>query len=225
MTVNKKNVFLSKGDCIVIFPMFEHNFIVDGSQKCQITQFEFSCDGTANFDNIFSGEDIDFIKIDNCTDVYESINSLHCYDNSLKTSEMYKLLFELEIQKLIVLISIHNKEKKDFENNFTVQPFRNVVDYIENNYADNINFELLSRQNGISSRYLRTLFLNYINFSPLDYLTLIRLEKAKDLLKNSAKTITYIAVNVGYNSCQYFSLIFKSKIGMSPKEFRKQYQL
>ena len=67
--------------------------------------------------------------------------------------------------------------------------------------------------------------MEQVGFSAVEYMTMLRIERAKDLLKNTPVSISDIAMNVGYNSFQYFSLIFKKKTGVSPKDFRNQYRM
>jgi AraC-like DNA-binding protein len=52
-------------------------------------------------------------------------------------------------------------------------------------------------------------------------LTSLRIEDAKLLLLNSELTVTEIAFSVGYGDSNYFSNIFKQKVGMSPRDYRK----
>ena len=69
--------------------------------------------------------------------------------------------------------------------------------------------------------YLYKLFKKQIGISIKEYLMNLRIEKAKDLLVNSNQPIYMIANLVGYSNNLSFNKTFKSKLGMSPKLYRK----
>lgn len=56
----------------------------------------------------------------------------------------------------------------------------------------------------------------------IEYLTDVRMEKAKELLRNSSKSIKEICLEVGYADSSYFSRIFKKNVGVSPKEYKEE---
>ncbi len=72
----------------------------------------------------------------------------------------------------------------------------------------------------LSRNYFLKLFKEEMGISFLDYVTNIRMEKAKKLLKESDETIYAVSLNVGYESQYHFSRKFKNLYGISPNEFR-----
>ena len=62
------------------------------------------------------------------------------------------------------------------------------------------------------------------NLSPIDFIRLIRLKKAAELIQEGKYRIGDICYMVGINSSSYFSKLFLKQFGMTPKEFEKQYQ-
>ena len=98
---------------------------------------------------------------------------------------------------------------------------QNVVDFIEKNYAQNHSVEFYADACKVEKYYFIKLFREYTGVSPHLYKTKIRLEKAKELLRNTKMTNSRIAEQVGYSSSYYFSRIFKIHQGMSPDTFRK----
>jgi AraC-like DNA-binding protein len=75
---------------------------------------------------------------------------------------------------------------------------------------------------GISRVQLYKKVKALLNINVNDYILSTRLQKAKYLLKNESLTIGEIASRTGFTSPAYFSTVFKSKEGMSPKEFRER---
>lgn len=227
MTIEDKNIALRQGECIIIPPSYRHSFMVDGLQKCQITQFEFkSCDVNKRSASLmlFTSEQ-PFFKIVNCTDVLESMSSMYAYSNCESYSEYNKLLFDLEMQKFFVILSMHIDQTNLLRQKCENSILEAVLAYIDGHYEQDISLEELAQHHKISSRYLRKIFMEHVGFSAVEYLTMLRIESAKDLLKNTSISISDIAMNVGYNSFQYFSMMFKKKTGISPKDFRNQYRM
>lgn len=96
-----------------------------------------------------------------------------------------------------------------------------IVDFIEKNYAQNHTVDFYAEACNVEKYYFIKLFREYTGVSPYLYKTKIRMEKAKELLRNTKMNNARIAEQVGYSSSYYFSRIFKSHVGMSPEMFRK----
>ncbi|VEU79859.1 response regulator transcription factor [Haploplasma axanthum] len=98
-----------------------------------------------------------------------------------------------------------------------------IINYINNNYNDsNLNLETLADEIGFSVSYITTLFKTNYKTTFVKYLTMIRMEKAKDLLIKTNIKIIEIASKVGYSDPYYFSHSFKKYFGNSPKEYRDE---
>ena len=97
------------------------------------------------------------------------------------------------------------------------------IKYIEENYMNNISLFDLADYTQKSKSYLSTLFKQetHVNFSI--FLIKYRIEKAKQLLKESDYKIYEIAERVGFNNPYYFSKVFKETAGLSCKSYRNKY--
>lgn len=94
--------------------------------------------------------------------------------------------------------------------------------YLQTNLAEPINHQTLSELFGLVPSYLSRLFREYKGASPSDYLTALRMEKARELLQSQPELhAKEIAALVGYSDPLYFSKIFKKYTGLSPSEYRK----
>lgn len=94
--------------------------------------------------------------------------------------------------------------------------------YIKNHYMEDINLELLASNLHFNLSYLGRAFSALTGKSPSKYLTSIRINKAKQLLKhNSDLSIQDIGTLCGYPNQAYFSRIFKNVTGESPMQMRK----
>lgn len=97
-------------------------------------------------------------------------------------------------------------------------------DYLHQHYNDpNLSLEQSAEELDIAAHALSKGFKDIIGVNYIDYITDLRIEKAKSLLLNSDQQINEIAVIVGYNS-SYFNRLFKKKTGLTPGSFRNQEQ-
>lgn len=97
-----------------------------------------------------------------------------------------------------------------------------VLRYVKAHFMEDINLKTISYEFGMNAFYLGQLFKEWTNISFTNYITHLRIEKAKELLKDSSYRISEIAYRVGYFNVNYFYTIFKRKTGMSPAAYREQ---
>ncbi len=96
-----------------------------------------------------------------------------------------------------------------------------VIFYINENYQKEISLEKLCKQFFLSKATLCKRFKNVLRCSIMEYVFRVRLNKAKSLLSTTNKSIEEISFLCGFSSANYFSLIFKKEIGLSPLNYRK----
>lgn len=100
-----------------------------------------------------------------------------------------------------------------------------IQQYIGEHYMDNISLQHLSEVFFLHPNYLSRLFKEKTGQNFIDYLTMVRMEKAKEFLRNSHLKISEISFAVGYETPKYFSSIFKEKFGITPKEYRNSHTI
>ena len=93
--------------------------------------------------------------------------------------------------------------------------------YIEEHYMDNITLESLGAYLGFNPSYFSTLFKKETGTSFVEHLARVRMEKAKELLKETDLKIQDICLMVGYSDVRYFRKLFARTTGLSPNEYRK----
>ena len=94
-----------------------------------------------------------------------------------------------------------------------------VKKYIEDNYDKEISLEDAAAKVCVTPYYLSRLFKKEMGNNFNNYLTDIRLNKAKQLLRNTSKSIKEIAYDAGFNSQAYFCRVFKKKEDKTPSEY------
>nr|WP_245347552.1 helix-turn-helix domain-containing protein [Cohnella lubricantis] len=98
---------------------------------------------------------------------------------------------------------------------------KKVMDYIENNLQNNeLDLEMISKNVFVNSSYLTKTFKKEVGLTVTNYITSIRMQRAKKLLTaDNAFAISRIAEIVGYSDVSYFSKSFKKYTGVSPSEY------
>ena len=97
--------------------------------------------------------------------------------------------------------------------------------YVKENFCDP-NISLISVANHVcmSAAYFSTVFSQTTGRSFITYLTGLRVERARELLRTTNMKLADIALEIGYNEPNYFSHVFRKTTGMTPKEYRNQNQ-
>jgi len=96
-----------------------------------------------------------------------------------------------------------------------------VIKYIHQNYDQDISLESTAKHFFIGKSYLCKLFKKHTHQNFNDYLTQLRINKAKELLHNPTYTVNVVSSKVGYSDYSYFGRIFKKMVGVTPSEYRK----
>lgn len=99
-----------------------------------------------------------------------------------------------------------------------------VVRYIARNYRGMISMEQLAHQMNYTPQYVSRKFKEQMGCSPLDYTIRLRIDLARNLLCDTEATLQEIAAYVGYPDTVYFNRMFKKQTGITPGEYRRQYQ-
>lgn len=98
---------------------------------------------------------------------------------------------------------------------------KQAVDYIDERYAEcSLSLNRVAQQINISPSYLSAVFSQEIGCTLTEYITDRRMEKARELLRNTSKRSGEIAFAVGYKDPHYFSFIFKKTQGCTPRDYR-----
>lgn len=98
-----------------------------------------------------------------------------------------------------------------------------IKDYIDRNYKKDISAKDVAGILGYSDVYFSKVFKQLFDDNFINYLTKIRIDRAKVLLKDVSFNIKEIGKSVGYADSNYFTKVFKRSIGISPSEYRSKH--
>ncbi len=98
-----------------------------------------------------------------------------------------------------------------------------AVQFMEENYADeSLNLNKVACAANVSPNHFSALFSQEMKQTFIEYLTGLRMRKARELLRCSDKRSGEIALEVGYKDAHYFSFLFKKTQGCTPSGYRSQ---
>ena len=150
--------------------------------------------------------------------VIPNLNSIESIMLNIKTNE------QLREQAYNILTSALN-----FRDNQCHSQYRNLIhqtkEYLERNHANSeLSLNEVAMQVNLSASYFSVVFSQETGQTFKEYLTELRIKKAKELLRMTTMRSSEIAYQVGYNDPHYFSSVFKKNTGFSPIEYRSHNQ-
>lgn len=135
----------------------------------------------------------------------------------LNSNQVYR--FIVQLKDSISLGELRKNQSKYFQ----LQP---IIEYIEKNYNCNPTLDELSNLINITPQHLCRVFKDTFKMRPFEYLTLFRIQKAKEILDTPSNLSIYeVSKIVGYNDMSYFCHIFKQHEGKTPSEFKSRYSV
>lgn len=186
-----------------------------GMDLCEVKYIEPISKNIIMFKNKMSGniEAEKFIE----TIIYEFETKMPGYELSVKGSvyNLITILLRSHIRNILT-----PKECDIRQKNF--DKLKNALIYIENNFANQLNLDILADECGFSLYHFCHEFKKVTGKSPGEYITGYRMAKAETLLVNSDMNITEIALATGFNDSNYFSRMFKKYKKDSPSAYRKK---
>lgn len=99
---------------------------------------------------------------------------------------------------------------------------RKAVEYIHEHYHEQITLNEVAEHTFVSTYYISRMFKKEMGKNFVDYLNELRMEKARELLKDVRYKTYEVAEKVGIPDAHYFSRLFKKYVGMTPTEYREQ---
>ena len=99
-----------------------------------------------------------------------------------------------------------------------------ILDYIEGHYAEELTLAKLASMFNFSYYYLSAYFGTHYKKSFTEYLNSVRIKKAQQLLHERSLPVAEVSVKVGYTDNSYFSRVFKKYVGVTPTDYRRQFE-
>lgn len=226
------NSKLSAGDIMIIPPYMEH----------AVLPFQTNCERIAILLDIHSINTAfsNILHEDSVLQAFEHLNGnssfwkaathdkiaslLQCvYDEYLSQKRgweyfilsMFLQLFTIVIRELPRLEQTPAKIRE-------IRTIQNALEYISQNYTGEISLNACACAVGLNSSYFSRLFHATVGTSFQNYVTQLRIEKAKWLLRHTDEYIINVSMQSGFKNVKNFNHVFKIKTGFTPKEYRNR---
>lgn len=216
LTINNKSKIIKENDVILINCYEPHGYETSTSLETLWLHF----DGNVSVDYF------NLIKQDNTHVIISAASSLiptylKSIINLFKESKMInEPLISCEIQRILAeLFNLSNGNQSNTSSSNSTF-VNNSISYMKNNFKNKISLEDIANSVSISPFHFSRLFKKETGYSPYEYIIMVRLNHAKNLLKTSNMLIKEIAFECGFNSESNFVITFKKHTNMSPRQFR-----
>jgi len=227
---------MKKGDVILLDSNVPHRLLVEKGSPCRMLNIEFTfVPKNGSFPSIkeltehsvildrFLRLKRPYVVVKDPNEIYHSLKNLVLELDKRESSQepmMYLLFCQLLIQlaRMIVQKDETDRSKQHLQFNIYV---KKAVDYLHQNYDRDIQVKDVALAVSLHSGYLHRIFKQQMNCTIMDYLTKLRIQKAKMLLKETEIPVIEISQYIGVNSRQYFSMLFKKYTGQTPNGYRK----
>jgi AraC-like DNA-binding protein/ligand-binding sensor protein len=138
-----------------------------------------------------------------------------------------RVLSSREHEAVLTLLTIFAQQLSVMTNQLVLQRenaeppvIRRAKEYIAQHQSEDLSLGQVARSVNTSTYYFCKLFKRYTGMHFTDYVSRVRIEKAKNLLLNPNLRISEIAYEVGFQSLTHFNRVFKKVLGLSPTEYR-----
>ena len=157
----------------------------------------------------------------------ENAMLLRMFDCILEEKQKESTHYHLMIRFFIRAFVIEMLRQYDKEIDMTIStggenisPIAPALKYINENYATQIKARELAETCNISETHFRRLFEDYTNMSPMDYVNLIRIQNACELMKKTSDSMDVVAVKCGFTTTSTFNRNFKKFLDTSPYQWK-----
>lgn len=204
----------SAGDIVLLDCYREHEYRANGPMKCVWVHFD-------------GGQSLDFVRSIHrqqgvvltpreqgyFTDAVRSILNIFRQRQPLVEAELSSLLYAM-------LCRLVSPTLSSGAEGYEMSPLYPAVEFIKARYQEKITVRDMAKVAVMSPAHFSRQFKKETGFAPYEYLTRVRLDEAKKLLKKTQLPVAEIAERTGFQSASSFICCFSGKLGITPKQFR-----
>ncbi len=202
------------------------------SRLPDLVQFSLSFGNEVLLERPFDSLPFDFSWLERMhTDLALCRSILSLVDLGNSCSSFASIQADSQIRDLFETMLLRNQEAYKHSQNIQaikastrLEIFKRIAaskDFMEANYASDINLEAMATVASMNSQHFLRMFKQVYAITPHQFLIDIKLKRAKDLLESTGLTINDICQAIGFESPFSFSVLFKKRFGSSPSQFRK----
>ena len=213
-TVNNTPYLLSAGDFGLSLPYDVHKY--EPSEGTRYWVLVFSEDFVRSFAHRISGKSGDGFRFACSPAVKEYLRERLLYNDAPSVFTLKSCLYGI-CEEYLSTVPLVDAKEKDAEG------FTKILGYIADNYTEKISLTDVAAELGYDYNYTSRFFRNKFNMTFSELVNVYRAEHAIRLLEDTDKSITEIAYESGFHSLRNFNGFFKSQMGLTPSQYRKEH--
>lgn len=221
------NAYLQKVDVNALNPAILQKFLSNGLQKEteNFVKDYFYAIGQEPMESLVFRN---YVILNVRFSVISFIKGLGCDTNEMESADTEEVLAEggknmesaIAYAKKMISQAIEIRDQNSGNKNRSI--LKTAVDFIDSHYMDEeISLNTVANVANVSSNHFSALFSQNMGQTFIEYLTTLRMNKAKELLRCTGMRSSEIAGEIGYKDAHYFSYLFKKTQGMTPSDYRK----
>ena len=213
--INGERVNVGAGDILIFPPKYKYGYTFLGSHLTSYYFVHFTGSHASSLLGTLGFSDLPlFCHIGHSQDAVQGFSDM--FDAYLRDDRFCDLSLSAALERVLIALarSRHALESRS--------PIERSIAYIKASYTEEISIPDLAAMEGLSVSRYNAVFKTATGASPVKYITDLRMKHACSLLKSTNLHVKEIGSIVGYRDNHFFSKAFRSKIGMSPQEYREK---
>ncbi|WP_080875936.1 AraC family transcriptional regulator [Oceanobacillus timonensis] len=221
-TLNKKDFYTEKDYFIIIPPETTHAITAKSKMTVLVLEFDATVLGVdvqnELVQTIFDEPRVQKLSVFDSSELRQLLRKM-LYEQS-HGDHFWKMALQTYMIELLFTIARSYQEITQPQDMNSLRVER-LKQFIETRYFEITNAEDIANRMDMSTRYIQTIFKEYYGYTPLQYLTKIRLAAVKEMLVETNKDIISICFEVGFESIPTLYRLFKKDTGIPPNKYRE----
>ena len=215
-----KQYSLESGSIFIIDCLEYQYYATDKNSLWEFDYIHFNgCESKKYLDRISENDGI-VMKLKSDSFIPSNLDKL--ISMSIKKSENFDIKASCIIVEILTELLL-NSINPSINNNIP-DYIENAITLIESNYTSKLTLDIISKEVNVNKFYLTRQFKKYTTQSLYEYIINYRINKSKELLKNTQKSVCEISEKIGFESVSQFVKLFKQNENTTPLKFRKYWR-
>ena len=209
-----KTVIAEEGSFILYAPGEKQHHRYEGNKRAEFYYVHFQCDALPEGISLKTSEVYPLAPRKRFGAIFEEI-----IEETLQKRPHYEMLC---ISRLLYLLSLIQREATQISNsaNKAWHSVARALQHMNRYFDSDLTLVEYAAMCCMSKYHFLRTFKQVTGVTPMEYRNRIRIDHAKELLRNSYFSISEIAESLGYTSLAYFSVHFKRVVGVSPTQYQ-----
>lgn len=235
ITAGAQELTLEAGQMYIHKPNEFHKIRCDGTRAANsvILSFDCSCPELMSIAGIVitcSAEErrLMGLIISEATDAFSTplgTPYTRVLEKSLSGEFGCEQMIQLYMEQLLIRLIRSNKRNVTTKNTANSTLLPKICDYLEKNIDRHLSFSDIQKEFNVSASVIKRLFRDNMNCGIMEHFSRLKVDAAKQMIRENEFNFTEISEKLGFNTPQYFTTVFRRISGMSPSEYEKSVKL